>query len=76
MEQVRELNTITWYVDRRLSYCPLHFVKASTKLNFEAAAWVYEKLYGRFYVSPPAFDGPTIYFEDPQEAIYYELVWS
>lgn len=76
-----ELNIVTWYTERELFYCPVHFVKAHTKLTDESLAWIHEKLYSRFHVgrSGDAREGQVFeypYFEDPQEAIFYELVWS
>lgn len=68
---MQELNIMTWYTNREVSYCPIHFVKAGTKLTDESMNWIYEKLYGRFYTT-----SGYPYFEDPQEAVYYELVWS
>lgn len=78
-----ELNLVTWYTERELFYCPVHFVKAHTKLTDESLAWIYEKLYGRFHIGKSidsvggSYSGSECpYFEDPQEAIFYELVWS
>ena len=80
-----ELNTSTWYTERELSYCPKHFVKASTALSQDRYIWIQEKLHGRYYVAKNlANDLESIlsdrndfpFFEDPQEAVYYELVWS
>ena len=70
-----ELNEITWYTERELFYCPPHFVKAGTKLSDESLAWIHEKLYGRFHVGT-TYDTEYPYFEDPQEAVFFELVWS
>lgn len=76
-----ELNLVTWYTERELFYCPVHFVKAHTYLTDESFAWIWEKLHGRFHIGRGANsrDGYAVeypYFEDPQEAIFYELVWS
>ena len=40
-----------------------------------------EKLHGRFFVADNDSDDlfvvySIIYFEDPQEAVFYELTWS
>ena len=76
------INLYTWYGKRELDYCPKHFIKCNAGLTDEAKQWVYEKLSGRFYVTYAG--GPdwsflfvnVIYFEDPQEAMLYELTWS
>jgi hypothetical protein len=47
--------------------------------------WVQEKLYGRYYVAKNltksleavlSDNNDFLFFEDPQEAVFYELVWS
>lgn len=77
---MQELNIVTWYTEREMFYCPVHFVKAGTKITDESLSWIHEKLYGRFHIgkgSESIGRGEEYpYFEDPQEAIFYELVWS
>jgi hypothetical protein len=75
------INLQTWFATRELDFCPKHFVKANTKLTKESKLWVLEKLSGRFFISASEltmfldFEG-IIYFEDPQEAVFYEIAWS
>jgi len=47
--------------------------------------WVESKLMGRYYIGPAPLEDDTsiymfrddiFYFEDPKEAMMYELVWS
>lgn len=76
VQVMQELNFVTWYTERELFYCPMHFVKAATVVTDESLAWIHEKLYGRFYISDHHMDLSAVYFEDPQEAVFYELVWS
>jgi len=77
-----ELKPEVWFVERWLAYKPAHFVTASAPLTKESAQWIQSKLVGRyahdvglgldddfFYVTKPAF-------EDPAEALLYELTWS
>ncbi len=80
-----ELNTSTWYTERELSYCPNHFVKSSTPVSRDRYLWVQEKLCGRYYVAKNltksleavlSDSNDFLFFEDPQEAVFYELVWS
>ena len=75
------INIFTWYSERQLNFPPLHFIKCRTPITDKAKFWVYEKLSGRFYIET---ENPrdlflleeVIYFEDPQEAVMYELTWS
>lgn len=80
------INLYTWFCERELTYCPKHFVGSKTSIDTERYIWVTEKLVGRFYVPMnnvtlaalfhEVSDDFTIYFEDPAEAVYYELTWS
>ena len=83
-----KINLHTWFSDRKLSYCPKHFVSTSTPVSDERMMWIYEKTQGRFYINESrpynTFEdllndiskGQQVYFEDPQEAVLYELTWS
>lgn len=62
---------------------PKHFVKCQTNMSNESYVWVVKKFVGRFGVSIDlnpsylSFDSNhKIYFEDPKEAMIYELRWS
>lgn len=76
------INVYTWFSEREVSFCPNHFVRCQTPLTNESKDWVMEKLMGRFYITQKSqggydwFFNLEIYFEDPQEAVQYELVWS
>ena len=75
------INLHTWFSQRELDYCPKHFIRASTQITEQSKLWVLEKLSGRFYISSSVISmfsdsEGTIYFEDPQEAVFYEIAWS
>lgn len=75
------INLYTWFSERELKYCPLHFVPSQTPITQESKLWIFESLKGRFFISNGtkndlfSFDEYP-YFEDPQEAVMYELKWS
>jgi hypothetical protein len=84
MTSVRDLVVYPdiWFINRKLSYKPVHFVTAKTPLKKESAVWVIHTLHGRF-----TFEGTNEFnedfeeivypsFEDPKEAVLYELKWS
>jgi hypothetical protein len=72
-----DINLYTWFVDRNVNPCPDHFVKSNTELTEEAKVWLYEKLTGRFCLSHGGlFMGQYPAFEDPKEAMMYELTWG
>lgn len=71
-----------WFINRQLSYKPVHFVTTKTPLTRQSASWIINNLNGRY-----TFEGnkelsddfeerclPS--FEDPVEATLYELTWS
>lgn len=73
------INLHTWYTERRMSFCPKHFVPVSASIDDEKILWVYEKTTGRFYIKEVDFlstNHEKIYFEDPKEAILFNLTWS
>lgn len=82
---MNEINLHTWYQQREVPYCPQHFVKTRTVICKESLQWIKQKLVGR-YAFVPAIDGEyaSVHgqldnapaFEDPTEAILYELKWS
>lgn len=69
------INIETWLTDRELSYCPKHFVKANTPLFDKSKIWILERLHGRFYIQNDHLSFIP-FFEDPEEAMLYELTWS
>lgn len=80
MKTIEDINLYTWFADRELSYIPDHFTRTTTQITAESKDWVLEKLVGRF-----AFDfntdsffngGLNPAFEDPKEAMFYELTWG
>ncbi len=84
---MNDINLLTWFGQRQLDFCPKHFVKTNTPLTDERRMWIFEKLQGRFYCQQVdrldlrmLLDDITElsvpFFEDPQEAILYELMWS
>lgn len=82
MKNIEDINLQTWFVDRELDYVPAHFVPVKTALSPESREWILEKLNGRFAVvvdtqfSPNNFGLTFPAFEDPKEAVFYELTWS
>ena len=87
--KLEDVNKSTWFVERYVKHVPKHFVATRSTVTDENLAWVYERTYGRFSIvrpSPLTEDGSmlntsfwleNIYaFEDPKEAIQFELTWS
>lgn len=77
---IEDINLETWFMERELLTAPAHFVKVNTTLTPEARIWILEKLRGRFSISHSIFSsggGPyEVAFEDPKEAMFYELTWG
>ena len=79
-----QLDPITWFSERELTYTPKHFVVTSHPCTSESKQWVLDKLSGRFSITYPTISTSIIElitpsciaFEDPQEAVFYELKWS
>jgi len=79
------IDPITWYSERELNYTPKHFTIANTHLTDQSKNWILNNLRGRFSIvhktedegmlSVLSFSGNPA-FEDPKEAMLYELTWS
>ncbi len=79
----KEFNPQLWYGERNLTYVPRHFIKAPTTITTESELWVITSLQGRYaiiddidFINLVMNSNKTIYFEDPKEAMMYELRWS
>jgi hypothetical protein len=86
----KHLNPITWYSNRELQFTPSHFVISKTSLTPESKLWIINNLKGRYSIVSNTHDldvssqlwavvmheNNTPAFEDPKEALLYELTWS
>lgn len=81
------INLYTWYSERELDYCPKHFVSVNTPIDDDKHLWILEHLKGRYHIGHKTksnesqeflflFEENYPHFEDPQEAVMYELFWS
>lgn len=79
---MKEMDPLVWFGTRELTNTPRHFVKTNTPAKEEARLWVLTTLKGRFSLvsisdsATLASWGSYYYFEDPAEAMLYELRWS
>jgi len=79
-----KLDPMTWFTDRELHHTPKHFIVTSYPCTPESKQWVLDKMSGRFSITYPIVSSnileiltpSCIAFEDPQEAVFYELKWS
>ena len=75
-----EIDPVAWFSDREVNFKPPHFVMTNTHITEESKFWILKNLKGRFsliessYVTRNKKLLPA--FEDPQEAMLYELAWS
>lgn len=80
-----QIDPTSWFSERELKYTPKHFIVSNTPLTPERKIWILNKLKGRFSITftEDAMDDFLVFhsmgnpaFEDPKEAIFYELTWS
>ena len=80
-----QIDPIGWFSERELKHTPKHFIVSNTPLTTEGKTWILNKLKGRFTITHAEndFDDFILFnlmgnpaFEDPKEAILYELTWS
>lgn len=80
------INLMTWFSNRELDYCPKHFIQVNTPIDDERHHWILENLKGRYHIAYKKdstnneflllLDDMYPCFEDPQEAVMYELKFS
>lgn len=81
------INPIDWYSERKLSNTPIHFTIVATPITTESELWIRSVLVGRYSLtSSTSTDNDDLQFlfnfdefpafEDPKEALIYELKWS
>ena len=81
---MKELSPLAWFGTREVDQVPHHFIKTSTPMTDENYIWVVAKLIGRYAIATGIDNGISnlfvyigyIYFEDPKEAMLFELRWS
>lgn len=81
MKNLEDINLNQWFMRREVDVCPTHFIKCRTGLTTESLLWIREKLQGRYstvngesdHAFPSTGLGVRPTFEDPQEALFYEL---
>lgn len=77
----------SWFGEREVAFTPPHFIITKTPISPESKGWIHANLRGRFSIvygdESPDGDVITIIwmagcpaFEDPQEALAYELKWA
>jgi hypothetical protein len=83
-----KLDPLVWFDARRVEFEPKHFVRAKTGITEESKKWIEKTLTGRYYIPMPTiYDFNVLFdnnssttfapsFEDPSEAVFYELTWS
>jgi hypothetical protein len=70
---IEDINLHTWFINRELDFAPSHFVVSTTPITDESKIWIQEKLSGRYAMASIEY-APS--FEDPKEALFYELTWG
>lgn len=80
---MKKFNPQLWFGERELKTVPPHFIKCTAPVTDETMVWVRTKLTGRFSLSDKLtsenfiFDNTVVIaFEDPGDAVIYELRWS
>lgn len=92
IEQEYNIDPQQWFGDRLLSHTPIHFTICQTPCTDQSKIWIFTKLKGRFAfvdhienemdtslntISILAlFTNGVPAFEDPNEALMYELTWA
>jgi len=79
---MREMDPLVWFGNRVVKPAPRHFTGTSVPSNHDIHSWVLTNLKGRYSLETNSFGGHSLdlgsyyYFEDPAEAMIFELRWS
>jgi hypothetical protein len=77
-----QIDPYIWFGNRQVDFCPKHFVLSNTPLSIDSKQWVLDNIKGRFCIVPASqlflieFNLGNIAFENPKDAMFYELKWS
>ncbi len=87
---MNEIDPVVWYSEREVTgLTPKHFTRTKTPLTSESKLWIQDNLRGRYCIHHSQLKDETDTFdlvvsalfgypafEDPKEAVVYELTWS
>lgn len=86
---MRDIDPLVWFGEREVTPTPKHFIRTTTTITNESMMWIITKLKGRYsvdvYQDISSISGIGLvgndfskypYFEDPAEAMIYELRWA
>lgn len=86
MSKEYSIDPLVWFSEREMKFTPRHFVTAKSPLTIDSKTWILKSLRGRFslsetssgfeWVGNDSFLNVYPSFEDPKEAVMYELMWS
>ena len=77
-----QIDPYIWFGSRQLDFYPKHFVLSVTPLTMESKQWVLDNIKGRFCIVQNVqlflldYTLGNIAFENPKDAMFYELKWS
>lgn len=71
-----DVNYMIYFADRQLKFRPLHFTIANTAATTESLYWVVTNLQGRYSLEHVSNGLIEIAFENPSDALHYELYWG
>ena len=77
-----KIDPYIWFAEREVKFLPKHFTVSNTELTIESKQWVLDNLKGRFCITQTSqiflveYYLGNIAFEDPKDAVFYELKWS
>ena len=76
---MRDLDPLVWFGKREVEVVPKHFVRTTSPETRDSKNWVITSLKGRYgtiRINHTLSWGSYFCFEDPAEAMMYELRWS
>jgi len=74
---IQDINLVEWHSEREVIFSPKHFVHSKAPVTPESLDWIKTNLVGRYtIINAPNSSFRTAAFEDPREAVFFELTWT
>jgi hypothetical protein len=81
------IDPVIWFAERQLTFPLKHFTPTHSPVTVESREWILNHVHGRFSIASSASLGipnpnwdidyyEYAFFEDSQDALFYELKWS
>jgi len=81
---IQDINLVEWHSERETTFLPNHFIRSKAPVTPESLDWIKNNLVGRYAIINETdfikkidrHSSRIAAFEDPREAVFFELTWA